>query len=97
MYKINILSFNSKFVTVTYEGFWGVRDTAPSENGNKYAIVEIIIIIIIIIIKLLLFICSKIFVSPVTKTLKVRVCKTVFCNLFYTELYLAWFQASASK
>jgi hypothetical protein len=61
MYNINILSFNSKSVTVTYEGFWGVRDTAPPENGNKSAIVEIIIIY------LLLFICSKIFISPVYK------------------------------
>ena len=48
MCNINILSFNSKFVTVAYEGFWGIRDTAPPENGNKSAIVEIIIIIIII-------------------------------------------------
>jgi hypothetical protein len=46
MYNINILYFNLKFVTVTYEGYWGVRDTAPPENGNKSAIVEIIIIII---------------------------------------------------
>lgn len=47
MYNINILSFTSNFVTVTFEGFWGVRDTAPPENGNKSAIVEIIIVIII--------------------------------------------------
>jgi hypothetical protein len=50
MCNINILSFNSKLVTVTYEGSWGVRDTAPPENGNKSAVVEIIIIIIIVII-----------------------------------------------
>jgi hypothetical protein len=49
MYNINIISFNSKFVTVTYEGFWDVRDTAPAEKGNKSAIVEIIITVIIII------------------------------------------------
>lgn len=48
MYSINILYFNSKFVTVTYEGFWSLKDTSPPENGNKSAIVEIIIIIIII-------------------------------------------------
>jgi len=79
MYNINILYFNSKFVTVTYEGFWGVRDTAPPENGNKSASSKLLLLFNYCCLSVLKFsshLCTKI--------LKVRVCRTVFCKLFYT-------------